>query len=72
MTKSSIPINGKTIEIESNNTMREEALNFIESIKTGKPIRALVAERGLLTEAQIKDVFDLAGMTEPGIHKKKS
>ena len=42
-----------------------------ESVKTGKAIRELVAERGLLTEAQIKDIFDLAGMTEPGIHKKK-
>ena len=40
-----------------------------ESLKTGKPIRQLVKERGLLTDAQIKNVFNLRGMTEPGIHR---
>lgn len=42
-----------------------------ESQRTGKTIRELVLERGLLTEAQIESVFDLAGMTEPGIHTKR-
>lgn len=40
-----------------------------EYIKSGKPIRQLVLEKGLLTEEQLNKVFDLRGMTEPGIHK---
>jgi aspartate ammonia-lyase len=40
-----------------------------EYIKSGKPIRQLVLEKGLLTAEQLDKVFDLKGMTEPGIHK---
>lgn len=40
-----------------------------EYLKSGKPIRQLVVEKGLLTEEQLNTVFDLRGMTEPGIHK---
>ncbi len=40
-----------------------------EYIKSGKPIRELVLEKGLLTKEQLDKVFDLRGMTEPGIHK---
>jgi aspartate ammonia-lyase len=39
-----------------------------EYIKSGKPIRELVLEKGLLTKEQLNTVFDLRGMTEPGIH----
>ena len=39
-----------------------------EYIKSGKPIRDLVLEKGLLTKEQLEKVFDLKGMTEPGIH----
>ena len=40
-----------------------------EYLKSGKPIRQLVLEKGLLTEDQLNKIFDLRGMTEPGIHK---
>lgn len=40
-----------------------------EYIKSGKPIRQLVLEKGLLSAEQLEKVFDLRGMTEPGIHK---
>jgi aspartate ammonia-lyase len=40
-----------------------------EYIKSGKPIRELVVEKGLLKKEQLDKVFDLRGMTEPGIHK---
>jgi aspartate ammonia-lyase len=40
-----------------------------EYIKSGKPIRQLVLEKGLMTAEQLNKVFDLRGMTEPGIHK---
>jgi aspartate ammonia-lyase len=40
-----------------------------EYLKSGKPIRQLVLEKGLLTKEQLEKVFDLRGMTEPGIHK---
>lgn len=40
-----------------------------EYLKSGKPIRQLVLEKGLLTQEQLEKVFDLRGMTEPGIHK---
>lgn len=39
-----------------------------EYLRSGKPIRDLVLEKGLLTPEQLKKVFDLRGMTEPGIH----
>ena len=40
-----------------------------ESLRSGKGIRELVLEKGLLTQEQLDRVFDLRGMTEPGIHK---
>ncbi len=39
-----------------------------EYIQSGKPIRELVLEKGLLTKEQLDKVFGLRGMTEPGIH----
>lgn len=40
-----------------------------EYLNSGKSIRELVREKGLLTDKQIDEVFDLYRMTEPGIHK---
>ncbi|MDH4069968.1 MAG: aspartate ammonia-lyase [Ignavibacteria bacterium] len=40
-----------------------------EYLASGKPIRDLVLEKGLLTPEKLEEVFDLGGMTEPGIHK---
>src|SRR5258708_3462937 len=40
-----------------------------EYLKSGRPIRQIVLEKGLLTADQLDRVFDLRGMTEPGIHK---
>lgn len=40
-----------------------------EYLKSGKPIRQLVLEKGLLSKEKLEEVFDLRGMTEPGIHK---
>jgi aspartate ammonia-lyase len=40
-----------------------------EYVQSGKPIRELVFEKGLLTKEQLDTVFYLRGMTEPGIHK---
>jgi aspartate ammonia-lyase len=40
-----------------------------EYLTSGKPIRQLVLERGLLSEQKLDEVFSLYGMTEPGIHK---
>jgi len=40
-----------------------------EYLKSGKPIRQLVLEKGLMTQEQLDKVFDLRGMTEPGIHE---
>jgi aspartate ammonia-lyase len=40
-----------------------------EYIKSGKPIRQLVLEKGLMSDEQLAKVFDLRGMTDPGIHK---
>jgi len=40
-----------------------------EYLNSGKSIRELVREKGLLTDKQIDEVFDLFKMTEPGIHK---
>ncbi len=40
-----------------------------ESLRSGTSIRQLVLEKGLLTEEQVDRIFDLRGMTEPGIHK---
>ena len=40
-----------------------------EYLKSGKSIREIVLEKELLTVEQLNKVFDLHGMTEPGIHK---
>ena len=40
-----------------------------ESLATGRSIRELVLERGLLSREKLDEVFDLRKMTEPGIHK---
>ena len=39
-----------------------------EYLASGKPIRELVLEKGLFTSEQLDKIFDLHGMTEPGIH----
>ena len=39
-----------------------------EYLTSGKPIRQLVLEKGLFTSEQLDKIFDLHGMTEPGIH----
>ena len=40
-----------------------------EYLKSGKSIRELVLEKELLTKEKLDEVFNLAKMTEPGIHK---
>jgi aspartate ammonia-lyase len=40
-----------------------------EYLASGKPIRTIVLEKGLLTPEKLEEIFDLKGMTEPGIHK---
>ncbi len=40
-----------------------------EYLKSGKTIRELVIEKGLLSEEKLDEIFDLKKMTEPGIHK---
>jgi aspartate ammonia-lyase len=40
-----------------------------EYLKSGKSIRQLVLEKGWLSAEQLDRIFDLRGMTEPGIHK---
>jgi fumarate hydratase class II len=39
-----------------------------EYLASGKSIRDIVLEKGLLTRAQLDQVFDLRKMTDPGIH----
>ncbi len=39
-----------------------------EYLASGKPIRDLVREKGLLAPEKLEQVFDLYAMTEPGIH----
>ncbi len=40
-----------------------------EYVASGKPLRQIVIDRGLLTAEQLDKIFDLRKMTEPGIHK---
>lgn len=40
-----------------------------EYLRSGKFIRNIVLEKGYLTKEKLDEVFDLRGMTEPGIHK---
>jgi fumarate hydratase class II len=39
-----------------------------EYINSDKSVRQIVKEKGLLSEETINEVFDLRGLTEPGIH----
>ncbi|MDE3057535.1 MAG: aspartate ammonia-lyase [Bacteroidota bacterium] len=39
-----------------------------EYLQSGKPIRELVLEKGLMTKDELDKVFKLRGMTEPGVH----
>ena len=41
-----------------------------EYLRSGKSIREIVVEKGLLSKEKLDEVFDLAAMTEPGIHGK--
>lgn len=43
-----------------------------EYLRSGRSIRELVLEKKLLTQDQADKVFNLRGMTEPGIHKEAS
>jgi aspartate ammonia-lyase len=38
-----------------------------ESVRTGKPIRQIVLERGLLDARQLDDILSVEAMTQPGI-----
>ena len=40
-----------------------------EYLASGKSIKQLVLEKGLITQEKLEEVFNLRGMTEPGIHK---
>lgn len=40
-----------------------------EYLSSGKPIRQLVLEKKLLSPEKLDEVFNLYGMTEPGIHR---
>lgn len=42
-----------------------------ESLKTGKPIRDVVVEKGLLSRAEVDRILDLRALTEPGIKGKR-
>jgi aspartate ammonia-lyase len=37
-------------------------------VSSGKPIRQILLDKGLLNEEQLEKIFNLARMTEPGIH----
>ena len=41
-----------------------------EYLMSGKSIRQIVQDKRLLSKEKLDEVFDLAGMTEPGIHGK--
>jgi aspartate ammonia-lyase len=38
-----------------------------ESVRTGKPIREIVLERGLIESAQLDEILSVEAMTEPGV-----
>ena len=40
-----------------------------EYLASGKSMKQLVLEKGLMTKEKLDEVFNLYGMTEPGIHK---
>ena len=39
-----------------------------EYLRSGKSIKEIVLEKGLMSKEKLDEVFDLRGMTEPGIH----
>jgi fumarate hydratase, class II len=41
-----------------------------EFVRTGRPIRQIVLDRGLLSEAQLNEILSVRAMTEPGIPGK--
>lgn len=41
------------------------------AIKTGKPVRKLILEEGLLNEEELAEILDVKNMTEPGISGKE-
>jgi aspartate ammonia-lyase len=41
-----------------------------EFVRTGRPIRQIVLERGLLSEGQLNEILSVRAMTEPGIPGK--
>jgi aspartate ammonia-lyase len=43
-----------------------------ESLKTGRTIKEVVLEKGLLTQQQWNEIFDLNKLTEPNLTEKKS
>ncbi len=42
-----------------------------ESVRTGKPIREIVIERGLIAPAQLDEILSVEAMTEPGVPGKE-
>jgi aspartate ammonia-lyase len=42
-----------------------------ESVRTGKPIREIVLERGLIESAQLDAILSVEAMTEPGVPGKE-
>jgi aspartate ammonia-lyase len=42
-----------------------------ESVRTGKPIREIVLERGLIEPAQLDEILSVEAMTEPGVPGKE-
>ena len=41
-----------------------------EAINTGTSVRKLILKEGILTEAELEEILDVKGMTEPGISGK--
>jgi aspartate ammonia-lyase len=41
-----------------------------EYLSSGKSIKQIVFEKGLMTKDELDEVFDLRGMTEPGLHRQ--
>jgi aspartate ammonia-lyase len=42
-----------------------------ESVRTGKPIREIVLQRGLIEAAQLDEILSVEAMTEPGVPGKE-
>ena len=40
-----------------------------EYLSSGKPIKQIVLEKGLMTREDLDKVFNLRGMTEPGLYR---